>query len=105
DEVVRVAVRIEAATPADQGHPEVFVLLLERHDVVEELRLDVGGDVRLRELRLDQLRELQRGRAPGLDEKLELQWALADLGDELLRAVDVRLRIGLESRVVREVRR
>ena len=52
---------VEPAGPADEGHAQMLVGLLERDDVVEQLRLDVRGDVRLRQLRLHELRELQRG--------------------------------------------
>ena len=48
---------------------------------------------------------LQRRGAAGLNEQLELERPLADLGDELLRALWICLRPGLEARVVGKVRR
>src|SRR5207245_10902023 len=104
DEVVRVAGRVEPPAPADEGHARVLVLLLERDDVVEELGLEIHGDVGLRELGLDELRGLQRRRVARRDEELELERALPDLRDELLGAVRVSLWPRLEARVVREVR-
>src|SRR5439155_1351437 len=79
--------------------------LLERHDIRERPRLEIHSDVGLEQLRLDELRKLERRRVTGRNEQLEFQRALADVSDELFRSVRVGLRPGLEVRVVREVRR
>ena len=81
----------------------MLVLLLEGHDLVQRLRLEIHRDIRLRELGLDELCGLKDPGVTGRDEELELQWSFADIGNELLGTIGVSLRPRLEARVVGEV--
>src|SRR5438046_250995 len=67
-------------------------------------RLEHHRDVGREQLRLDELRELERRRSPRRDEQLELERSASDVGDELLGALRVGLGPRFEARVVCEVR-